>query len=59
MERDRCSLEEARLRVAAQLSFDEKKRHADFVIDTSGERETTLAQADRLVEEIQARVAAR
>ena len=52
IERDRCTVEEAKRRIATQLSFEEKKAHADIVIDTSGTREDTLAQADRLFDEI-------
>lgn len=58
MHRDRCTEQEARARMAAQLSFEEKKAHADWVIDTSGEKTETLAAADRLVEEIRRRVEA-
>jgi dephospho-CoA kinase len=57
MQRDGCSEEEARRRIGAQLSFEEKKASADWVIDTSGDRETTLAETDRLAEEIRRRAA--
>ena len=59
MKRDDCSREEAERRIAAQLTFEQKKIEGDFVIDTSGEKAETIAAADRLVEEIRARVAAR
>ena len=39
------------------LSFDEKKAQADWVIDTTGEKEHTLAETDRLAEEIKRRAA--
>lgn len=58
MKRDHCSMEEARRRIESQLSFEEKKAAADWVIDTSGEKEHTLAEADRLAHEISARTAA-
>jgi dephospho-CoA kinase len=59
IKRDACSEEEARRRIGAQLSFEEKKAHADWVIDTSGEKEQTLSETDRLVEEIRRRAPAR
>lgn len=57
MKRDGCSEEEARRKVDAQLSFEEKKKSADFVIDTSGEKEHTFAEADRLAAVIRDRAA--
>jgi len=57
MKRDGCTLEEAKQRISSQLSFEEKKVEADWVIDTSGDKETTLAEADRLAEEIRRRSA--
>ena len=59
MKRDHCTAEEAKRRIDSQLSFEEKKAEADWVIDTSGEKETTLAETDRLVEEIKRRAAER
>jgi len=59
MKRDHCTAEEAKQRIGSQLSFEEKKAEADWVIDTSGEKETTLAETDRLVEEIKRRAAER
>ncbi|MBX7186961.1 MAG: dephospho-CoA kinase [Vicinamibacteria bacterium] len=59
MKRDHCSEEEAKRRIASQLSFEEKKAHADWVIDTSGEKEHTFAETDRLVDEIKRRAAER
>ena len=59
MKRDGCSAEDAKRKAATQLTFEQKKAEADFVIDTSGEKEHTLAEADRLAEEIKARAAAR
>ena len=48
--RDGCTLEEARARVARQMPLEDKRRFADFVIDTSGEKERTVIQT-RLVYE--------
>lgn len=59
MKRDGGSAEDAKRKIEAQLSFEQKRVKADFVIDTSGEREQTLAEADRLAEEIKARAGAR
>jgi dephospho-CoA kinase len=59
MKRDGGTVEEARQKIASQLSFEQKKAEADFVIDTSGLKESTLGEADRLAEEIKARAAAR
>jgi dephospho-CoA kinase len=52
MKRDGSSVEEAKRRIDAQLSFEQKKAEADWVIDTSGEKEHTFAETDRLAEEI-------
>ena len=59
MKRDGCTLDEAKKRIAAQLSFAEKKAEADLVIDTGGTREETAAQADKLADEIATRASAR
>ena len=42
--RDGISIEEAEKRIAAQLSQEEKKKHADFLIDTSEGFEATRAR---------------
>jgi dephospho-CoA kinase len=59
MKRDHCTLDEAKQRVESQLSFEQKKAEADWVIDTSGEKEDTLKETDGLVEEIRRRVSER
>ena len=59
MKRDHCTEAEAKRRIEAQLSFEEKKAEADWVIDTSSEKATTLVETDRLVEEIKRRAAGR
>ncbi|SEM97618.1 dephospho-CoA kinase [Lihuaxuella thermophila] len=48
MKRNALSEEEARERMAAQLSIEEKKRVADFVIDNSDSLEMTERQVDQL-----------
>jgi dephospho-CoA kinase len=40
------SREQAEQRLAAQMSPEEKRRHADYVIDTSGTLESVAAQVD-------------
>ena len=59
MKRDHCSLAEAQQRIGSQLSFEQKRLEADWVIDTSGEKEHTLAETDRLAAEIRTRAGAR
>lgn len=56
MHRDGCTLEEARARVARQMPLEDKRKFADFVIDTSGEKERTVEQT-RLVYEALRRLA--
>ena len=46
MERDAIGPEEARRRLSAQMSPDEKRARADYVIDTSGAFEDTLARTE-------------
>lgn len=42
--RDRMTLAEAQSRLARQMPLEEKKRYADFLIDTSGTKENTIRQ---------------
>lgn len=44
MRREGALLEDVRARIGRQMSLDEKRKFADFVIDTSGEKEDTLRQ---------------
>ena len=44
IERDGLTEEEARQRIAAQMSLDEKRKRADVVIDNNGGRESTQRQ---------------
>ncbi len=50
--RDDCSEEEARRRIAAQMSLDEKRELADHVIDNSGGLEATRARVEELVADL-------
>ena len=44
MERDKCSRQRALSRISSQMSIDEKRKHADIIIDNSGTVENTRAQ---------------
>jgi dephospho-CoA kinase len=48
MDRNGWSAEEAEARIRAQLSIEEKKQMADFVIDNSGTLSETERQVDQL-----------
>ena len=50
MKRNNIAREEAELRVAAQMSSDEKRRYADYEIDTSGTQEETRARVGEVYE---------
>ena len=46
------SRQQAEQRLAAQMPSEEKRRHADFVIDTSGTRESVSLQVDAVLAEL-------
>src|SRR2546428_2895734 len=46
--RDGLGLDEARLRIAAQMSLDDKRARADYVIDTCGDRENPRRQVEAI-----------
>ncbi len=48
MERDRLSREIAELTLTVQMSIEEKKKKASYIIDNSGTQEKTLAQVEAL-----------
>jgi len=50
MERDGVSREEVLNRLSRQMPLEDKVKYADFVIDTSGSRETTLHQVRTVYE---------
>ncbi len=52
MARDRFSREQAEARIRSQMPLDEKRKHADFVIDNSGSREDTARQAQAVFEQV-------
>lgn len=53
MTRMRLARDEAELRIAAQMPAEEKRRRADYVIDCSGDLETTRAQVNELYASLQ------
>jgi dephospho-CoA kinase len=50
MHRDGCTRREAEARLRRQMPLEEKRKFADYVIDTSGPRESTAEQARRVYE---------
>ena len=52
MHRDKLSASDAEKRIAAQMSQDEKKKHADFLIDTSNDFEATRRQTAEVFERL-------
>jgi dephospho-CoA kinase len=47
MERDEISESEARKKISSQESLEEKKKYADYLIDTSGDVSSTIEQAEK------------
>jgi dephospho-CoA kinase len=52
MHRDGVSEAEVRARLSAQMSLEEKRKYADFVIDSSGAKEETLLQTRAVYDEL-------
>jgi dephospho-CoA kinase len=50
--RDRISREAAQLKIGAQMPSEQKLAYADYIIDTGGAVEDTIAQAEELYEEL-------
>jgi dephospho-CoA kinase len=50
MERDGVSREEVLKRLSRQMPLEDKVKHADFIIDTSGSKENTLQQVQAVYE---------
>jgi dephospho-CoA kinase len=53
MARNGLTREEAEQRIASQMPQEEKKKYADFLIDTSGDFEDTRAQVEAVYERLQ------
>lgn len=52
LERDRTSREEVIARLSRQMPLEEKRKFADYVIDTSGPREQTIEQTRKVYESL-------
>lgn len=52
MGRDGLTREEVLARLARQMPLEEKKRHAHYVIDTSGSKQATLRQVQTVFQEL-------
>lgn len=52
MHRDGCTREEAKARLMRQMPLAEKRKFADFVIDTSGTKESTAEQARQVYDSL-------
>jgi dephospho-CoA kinase len=54
MKRDRLSAEQVRQRISKQLSVEEKIPYADYVVDTSGEKQGTIRQVQAIYRDLKA-----
>ena len=52
LRRDGASLSDVSARLSRQMSLEEKRKYAQFVIDTSGEKEDTARQTRALYQEL-------
>jgi dephospho-CoA kinase len=52
MKRDHLSREQVLTRLARQLPLEEKKRHAHYVVDTSGDKQATVQQVQGIFDEL-------
>ena len=52
MERDSLDAETAKMRIAAQMSQDEKKQHADYLIETTHGFDAARIETERVVNEL-------
>jgi dephospho-CoA kinase len=52
VKRDGLTAEQAERRIASQMPVEEKRDRADYVIDTSGTMEQTLARTDTVLEQL-------
>jgi dephospho-CoA kinase len=55
IDRDRMARDHARARIQAQMPIEDKKKRADYVIDNSGDPESTRRQVLEILERIRAR----
>ncbi|MBL8174511.1 MAG: dephospho-CoA kinase [Bryobacterales bacterium] len=52
MHRDHATREEVEARLSRQMSLEEKRKHAHYVIDTSGSKEDTVRQTEEVYREL-------
>jgi len=52
MRRDHLSREEVLARLRRQMPLEEKKKYADYIVDTSGPKEYTVEQTRRVYENL-------
>jgi dephospho-CoA kinase len=52
MRREGANAQDVRGRLASQMPLEEKRKYADFVIDTSGEKQETLVRTRALYDEL-------
>ena len=52
MKRDSISLEDALKRIRSQMSQEDKKKMADYLIDNSGDLEVLENEVEKLIKEI-------
>lgn len=52
MKRDHLTREQVLERLARQLPLEEKKRHAHYVVDTSGEKQDTIRQVEAIFSDL-------
>ncbi len=52
MHRDHATREEVEARLSRQMSLEEKRKHAHYVIDTSGNKEDTVRQTEEVYREL-------
>ncbi len=52
IKRDGVRLDEVRARLDRQMPLEEKRRYADFIVDTSGPKDDTVHQTERVFEQL-------
>jgi dephospho-CoA kinase len=52
MKRDGSTRQQVLARLASQMPLEEKKKYADYIIDTSGSKEETLDQTEDVFQQL-------
>ena len=52
MKRDHATREQVLARLSRQLPLEEKKRHAHYIVDTSGEKQDTMRQVEAIFRDL-------